>query len=264
MEHQTHSKALSETEYNLARTNPQPGDSLYLHLLDLSKALENFRSDESLTILDYGCGGSPYRHLFPNSSYRRADYIRVPDLDYLLEETGTVCEKSETFDLILSTQVMEHLRDPAKYLDECHRLLKPGGRLICTTHGIYQEHGCPYDFQRWTPAGLRRDLENAGFQVIQNIKLTLGPRALIMLINVFLGTLRAQTGWFASLCLRTLRWTYYRNVARINKWADQHLQAFSRQTAGDLAEHSSALYLAILIEARKSVSTNSHPKETVT
>ena len=43
---------------------------------------------------------------------------------------------SEAFDCILMNHVVEHLHDPVGVLRECHRLLKPGGRLVVVTPNI--------------------------------------------------------------------------------------------------------------------------------
>ena len=51
------------------------------------------------------------------------------------------------FDVVLFTQVLEQVPDPAHYALECFRVLKPGGSLIITTHGLFEGHD---DFQRWT------------------------------------------------------------------------------------------------------------------
>ena len=58
--------------------------------------------------------GSPYRSLFPNADYRRADFLRQEGdvLDYILDANSCVKEKDQTFDFILSTQVLEHVDDP--------------------------------------------------------------------------------------------------------------------------------------------------------
>lgn len=38
-----------------------------------------------------------------------------------------------TFDFVISFQVIEHIEDDAEFLKEIHRVLKPGGQFICTT-----------------------------------------------------------------------------------------------------------------------------------
>jgi SAM-dependent methyltransferase len=149
--------------YEEERINPEPNQRWYLILSDLKRALDAFATNEALKILDFGCGGSPYRSLFPNSDYKRADVKQYPGVDFLIDDNGRIDVPDNRFDLVWSTQVAEHVHHPEAYFAEMYRLLKPGGRLVVSTHGSYEDHGCPHDYQRWTPWGLRRDLEKAGF-----------------------------------------------------------------------------------------------------
>ena len=72
-------------DYVRQRWAPRAGDASYLHLSDLKLALERFGSLDNLRVLDYGCGGSPYRGLFPHADFRRADVGAARDLDYHLD-----------------------------------------------------------------------------------------------------------------------------------------------------------------------------------
>jgi SAM-dependent methyltransferase len=173
------------SDYVRERMEPHLSDFYYLALSDLKLELQKHAVDDVIDVLDYGCGGSPYRSLFPNARYKRADYLQAEGdtLDYILDDDSIVGEQNESFDLVLSTQVAEHVSSPSDYFNECFRLLRPGGRLICTTHGYFPDHGCPYDFQRWTADGLRRDLEKAGFAVERISKLTTGARAFFSMLD---------------------------------------------------------------------------------
>ena len=168
---------IEQEGYLRERLQPKCGDPIYLVLSDILIALRGDATDAPVRVLDFGAGGSPYRSLFPNADYRRADIPMVTGLDYRIQDDGTVDAPSSDFDVVLSTQVAEHVPNPATYFSECHRVLKPGGRLICTTHGMYEEHGCPYDYQRWTLNGLKRDLQRAGFAIEKGVKITAGARS---------------------------------------------------------------------------------------
>ena len=183
---------IHEDDYLRQRIDPKPNDFFYLSLSDLNIALSKFRIDGEIDLLDYGSGGSPYRLYFPKARYKRADYLQASGdrLDYVLNQDSEVSEKDESFDQILSTQVAEHLSNPRKYFSECFRLLRPKGRLICSTHGYFPDHGCPFDFQRWTAEGLARDLRDAGFEVEEMYKLTTGSRAFFSILDFSMHDLR--------------------------------------------------------------------------
>ena len=183
---QTLVESLGGEEGIRERLFPKPGDRLYFPLADLLLVMKKVATSDSLTILDYGAGLAPYSSLFPNSQYRRADIEAFADPDYIISPDGGVSEKSNTFDVILSSQVLEHVSEPAIYLSESFRLLKPGGRLFLTTHGSYEDHGCPYDFRRWTADGLKYDLKKAGFEILSMEKYATGPRALLWFLQMFL------------------------------------------------------------------------------
>ncbi|MBI5233964.1 MAG: class I SAM-dependent methyltransferase [Deltaproteobacteria bacterium] len=63
--------------------------------------------------------------------------------------------KDNTFDYVISDQVLEHLDDPAKAVRESHRVLKKGGIGIHTTCFINPVHEAPKDLWRFSPEGLR-------------------------------------------------------------------------------------------------------------
>jgi SAM-dependent methyltransferase len=135
----------------------------------LPAALEQLVSEELPTsgrILDYGCADQPYRGLFDvGADYVAADLPGNPLATTEILPDGTLAEEDDSFDVLLSTQVLEHVEDPAVYLAECFRVLRPGGRMLLSTHGIMVLHPDPVDYWRWTCDGLRRAVEEAGFEV---------------------------------------------------------------------------------------------------
>jgi SAM-dependent methyltransferase len=77
---------------------------------------------------------------------------------------------------VLSTQVLEHVTDPDVYLSECFRVLRPGGRMLLSTHGLMVYHPDPDDYWRWTCAGLPRAVRGPGFE-IERFEGIIGPIA---------------------------------------------------------------------------------------
>jgi SAM-dependent methyltransferase len=151
------------------RIEPSITDSRYLIGTFLSfhigKIAEQFRIKETpLTILDVGCGLKPYRPYFGN-----ADLYMGIDIAKKAVDVKAVAEhipfREGFFTVILCTQVLEHLTSPRKALEEIYRVMKPKGKLILSTHGIWEEgHETP-DLWRWTADGLTRMLYLAGFEI---------------------------------------------------------------------------------------------------
>jgi hypothetical protein len=100
-------------------------------------------------------------------------------------------------------------------------VLQPGGKLILTTHGVWEDHGCPYDFRRWTADGLSRELEQAGFQVRKVAKLTTGPRAILFLFAQILGQVHDGRRTLSGLAFRLLRRSRFARAELRNPWLDR-------------------------------------------
>jgi SAM-dependent methyltransferase len=241
-------KIINDDAYLRARLQPRPGELTYLHLRDLRSALETIATTEPLRILDFGSGGSPYRPLFPNAQYYRADLTDTPQLDFVIRADSTIDTAGGQFDLILSTQVLEHVANPADYLRECHRLLAPGGRLYLSTHGFYEEHGCPYDFHRWTADGLRLAVEQAGFKTQQVRKLTTSGRALLQLVEHHHGGLFAPRWHPFGLWLAVVRLFTKRGRGLLHRWSDRY---HSSQCVVPAEAHGHSFFLGLDIVATK-------------
>jgi SAM-dependent methyltransferase len=242
------SQVLEADGYLRQRLSPHPGGSAYLHLADLREALDVHKTSEKISILDYGCGGSPYRSLFPNSKYFRADFTPCEGLDFLLPADSSVPAPDNSFDLVLSTQVLEHVPEPGNYVAECFRVLKRGGILVLTTHGLFEDHGCPYDFQRWTADGLRLLLERAGFQTKGAKKLTCGPRALCFFFNQWFWQLQAPKSSVFGFALWGLRELWRFDQSWLNRCADKY---FNRYSIVDAGVPDNRVYIALLMHAER-------------
>jgi SAM-dependent methyltransferase len=104
-------------------------------------------------VLDVGCGDRPYAELFPG-----ATGFDVPGNPYadLHGDIDAIPVEDASFDVVLCLQVLEHVPDPAAAVRELRRVVRPGGRVLLSTHGVYPFHPNPDDLWRWTHQGLER------------------------------------------------------------------------------------------------------------
>lgn len=240
--------ALQTPDYLRQRLEPQPGDRYYIHLADLRAAMERVREIPARRILDYGCGGSPYRMLFPNAAYHRADLAGTPALDFTFGDDSKLAAPDASYDLVLSTQVLEHVRDVDTYLAEARRVLAPGGRLVVTTHGTFPEHACPHDYQRWTADGLAGAITRAGFTVQRVSKLSTGPRALLFLLGEHHNELVAGSWSLGGVCLRLLRAPFRWWLPVMERFADT---AFPHHRVVNVGPSASSLYVGLMVWATR-------------
>lgn len=121
-------------------------------------------------ILDVGCGAQPYRRLFPadasyvaiDSSEAKAHFgYEMPDTQYFDGPTWPVPDSA--FDVVLATEVLEHVADTNLFLLEARRCLEPGGLLVLTVPFAARWHYIPHDYWRFTPSGIDKVLRTAGF-----------------------------------------------------------------------------------------------------
>jgi SAM-dependent methyltransferase len=187
--------------------------------------------EQGATVVDYGCADRPYVQFLPDGvSYVGVDLPGNPDADLELAPDGTIPLPSGTVELVLSTQVLEHVEDPRAYLAECARVLGPGGKLLLSTHGIMYYHPDPEDYWRWTCAGLRRQLEDQGFDVLE-------LRGLLGLVAASLQLIQDRTCWRLP-----------RRVRRLYVVAMQMLIALSDRRDTDASRATNSWTMAILAQ----------------
>jgi SAM-dependent methyltransferase len=122
------------------------------NLLDYLKPYgDTYGSDYSSDALRF-CAQRGYRRLF------RADFHSLP-------------LRGECFDLVTCIDVLEHLEDDRRAIQELYRILRPSGLLVISVPAfqmLWGDHDTLYGHHRRYRTGeVRAKLEEAGFEVLQ-------------------------------------------------------------------------------------------------
>ncbi len=194
---------------------PHIWDSYYYVTTLLRKAYEMvipsvLKNAKIHTVLDYGCGIKPYAYLFEGyiNKYTGVDIGNNPKAEIQISAGEKLPVNDNYFDLVLSSQVLEHVQDVDQYMGECHRILTSGGYILLSTHGTWQYHAAPYDYNRWTYMGLKNLLEKYGFEVEQMIPV-LGQLALTSQLRLsFFNSFAAMIGGLGKFLLTPVSLLY--------------------------------------------------------
>jgi len=117
-------------------------------------------------VLDAGSGRSErYKHFFNFDKYIKLDIDSAHGVD-IVGSIENIPAESESFDSVISTQVLEHVKNPQKAIEEFYRVLKPGGHCLITVPQSSELHEEPNDFFRFTKFGLEELVKKSGFKII--------------------------------------------------------------------------------------------------
>jgi SAM-dependent methyltransferase len=110
---------------------------------------------QGVSVLDVGCGEQPYRRLLGHSCRYVGIDIEVRHPETLATDPARPWPVDGPFDVVLCTQVIEHVADLRTFCKEVDRVLAPGGKLLITVPFLFPIHDV-HDYQRLTPAGVGR------------------------------------------------------------------------------------------------------------
>ena len=115
-----------------------------------------------LEVLDVGAldvNGSlrPFVETLGPSKYVGVDIALGPSVDEVVDASDLVAHfGQDSFDLVITTEMLEHVRDWPTVVSNLKRVVRPGGHLLVTTRSIgFHYHGWPFDFWRYEPEDMR-------------------------------------------------------------------------------------------------------------
>lgn len=173
--------SLNENFQPIAVNSPHDSPLLFqlrcivdLQLLTIYRFLSIELKNLSGNILDVGAGRAPWKSLLPLhvdyvgiDVYSKDDFGMANRGDILLYDGITLPFGSAEFDNAMCIEVLEHVSDPAVFLSELCRVLKPGAALFLTVPWAARIHYVPHDYHRFTRFRLKSLLESSGFSVEQ-------------------------------------------------------------------------------------------------
>jgi len=147
------------------RTKPNIFDPTYILTKNNLAVFKRFKklieNENKVKILDVGCGFKPWALLFDE---RRFFYIGV---DFETKSSADIIASAEElpfptnhFDALIYSEVLEHVGDLDKALEEMRRVVKKGGLVFISSPFFFYEHAVPYDFRRSTRYAYERYFQN--------------------------------------------------------------------------------------------------------
>jgi SAM-dependent methyltransferase len=94
------------------------------------------------------------------------DLVRTPAVD-VRGDALSLPFPAGSFALVLSQEMVEHVADPFRAVREMARVLVPGGTLYLQAPFVIGYHPGPEDYWRFTRAGMRRLVEQAGLECVR-------------------------------------------------------------------------------------------------
>lgn len=174
----------------LQRTNNQIRRHLNVIAALRTRKIYHFAAEHGKNgdVMDFGCGPGFGTDILAKTAksvigvdirrkalnYARNTYIN-PNLSFIKVNTSFPLPFADnSFDVIISSHVIEHIPDVKGNLEEIKRILKPNGKLILSTpnrkHRLlpFQKPFNPYHFREYSFRSLKRDLKGvfAKFEIL--------------------------------------------------------------------------------------------------
>lgn len=116
-------------------------------------------------VLDVGCGDKPYRTWFGDvSEYVGLDVAPGPEVDVIVTQDEPWPVPDRHYNVVLSTQEIEHTDSLEFTFAQMSRVLKTGGAIILSFPFLYNVHGAPHDYRRFTHYGAAKLLP--GYDIV--------------------------------------------------------------------------------------------------
>jgi SAM-dependent methyltransferase len=101
--------------------------------------------------------------------YIGIDIVDGPGVDLTCDAENLLAKfEEESFDIVISTELLEHVRNWRKVIHNIKDVCKPGGIILITTRSVgFPYHGWPYDFWRYEPEDMEKIFSDCEIQALE-------------------------------------------------------------------------------------------------
>lgn len=129
---------------------------------------EEFSMLLNQNVLDIGTGRGHFLDIFNRNNHVIClDYLPYGDVDIVVNYVNGIPLKSESFDVVVLSNVLEHTFDVAQLISEVTRVLKPGGVILGTVPFLTKVHQKPFDFHRLTVYALEKYFSSDQYSLVE-------------------------------------------------------------------------------------------------
>lgn len=138
----------------------------------MKQIMHTLNPKETDSILDLGCGVGDYtkalgeytKHVIGIDLSVSEAEKKYPTINFRAHDLNTPLPfEDDSFDMLVSINLIEHLQDEKRFLNECIRVLKPGGKIAITTANLdFILHDYFYDkthVHEWTLSQFKTIME---------------------------------------------------------------------------------------------------------
>ena len=177
------------------------------------------RFEPGATVLDIGGKKQHKRGAFDIEEFpldvKYANLDEGTQPDYLSDILNLPIDNN-VFDGVILGEVLEHLLNPKKVLQEAYRVTKKGGIALITTPFMFHVHADPYDYHRYTRQWYQETLQGVGFHSIEIYEQGHFPAVLANLLKNWTyqwrhegkPTNRFRKKIFNAISLKAMRWLW--------------------------------------------------------
>jgi len=177
-------------------------------------------SKKDCKILDIGSGISPVSPDMKNTKFAdisvdAVKFLKERGFNSEMEDITKLKEKNESYDVVLCSEVLEHVPDWEKGLKEIKRVLKKDGIAIITIPVYKKYWNIDDDFvkhvQRFEPDKFRESAEKLGFKIIK--ERPIGSRAernlTVLIVKAFKKNSNNKIGALKARIIISMNWILY-------------------------------------------------------